>query len=115
VQLWLDRYILPICAAIVSGIVILNPLKQQRLFFVVAISSFAAPYISLKRPPKAKAYLPAAIEYPLPECRQSCGSSAQIFDTATTAETEKPQFHRLGNKSLLRGVRLGYTCTVDSG
>ena len=42
--LWLERYILPICAAIVFGVCILNPFKfdwQQRLALFVAISAFA--------------------------------------------------------------------------
>jgi hypothetical protein len=44
VHLWFERYILPICAAIVFGVVILNPLKldwPQRLSLLVAISAFA--------------------------------------------------------------------------
>jgi hypothetical protein len=44
VPLWVERYLIPICAAIVFGIVILNPLKfdwQQRLSLVIAISAFA--------------------------------------------------------------------------
>ena len=43
-QLWLERYILPICATIVFGIIILNPFKfdwPQRLSLLVAISAFA--------------------------------------------------------------------------
>src|SRR5271168_3170282 len=44
VPLWLERFILPICAAVVFGVVILNPLKldwQQRLALFIAISAFA--------------------------------------------------------------------------
>jgi len=44
VYLWLERYILPICAAIAFGAVILNPFKldwQQRLSLLAAISAFA--------------------------------------------------------------------------
>jgi hypothetical protein len=44
VYLWLERYILPICAAVVVGLTILNPLKldwQQRLSLLIAISAIA--------------------------------------------------------------------------
>jgi len=44
VQLWLERYILPICAAIVFGITILNPLRldwQQRASLIITISALA--------------------------------------------------------------------------
>jgi hypothetical protein len=44
VPLWLERFIIPICAAIVVGAVILNPLKfdwQQRLSLFFAIAAFA--------------------------------------------------------------------------
>lgn len=44
VPLWVERYLIPICAAIVFGIVILNPLKfdwQQRAALLVAVSAFA--------------------------------------------------------------------------
>ncbi len=43
-QLWLERYILPICAAIVFGITILNPLKldwQQRASLIITVSALA--------------------------------------------------------------------------
>lgn len=42
--LWVERYLLPICAAIVFGLVILNPFKfdwPQRIALLVAISAFA--------------------------------------------------------------------------
>ena len=42
--LWLERYVLPICAAIVFGLFILNPFKldwQQRLSLIIAVSAFA--------------------------------------------------------------------------
>ena len=42
--LWIERYLIPICAVIVFGLVILNPLKfdwQQRLSLLIAISVFA--------------------------------------------------------------------------
>ena len=42
--LWVERYIIPILAAVVVGLVILNPLKldwQQRISLLVALSSFA--------------------------------------------------------------------------
>jgi hypothetical protein len=44
VYLWLERYVLPICATIVFGVVILNPFKldwTQRLSLLIAISAFA--------------------------------------------------------------------------
>ena len=42
--LWLERYILPVCAAVVFGLTILNPLKldwQQRVSLAIAISAIA--------------------------------------------------------------------------
>jgi hypothetical protein len=44
VLLWLERYILPICATIVFGVIILNPFKfdwQQRLALFISVSAFA--------------------------------------------------------------------------
>ena len=44
VPLWLERYVLPICATIVFGLCILNPLKfdwRQRIALIIAISAFA--------------------------------------------------------------------------
>jgi hypothetical protein len=44
VHLWLERYILPICATVVFGLTILNPLKldwQQRISLAIAISALA--------------------------------------------------------------------------
>jgi hypothetical protein len=44
VPLWIERYLIPICATIVFGLVILNPLKldwQQRVALLIAISAFA--------------------------------------------------------------------------
>jgi hypothetical protein len=44
VYLWLERYILPVCAAVVFGLTILNPLKldwQQRVSLAIAISAIA--------------------------------------------------------------------------
>jgi hypothetical protein len=44
VFLWIERYILPICAAVVVGAVILNPFKldwQQRIAGEICISAFA--------------------------------------------------------------------------
>lgn|GEM_PF-4676451 len=43
-HLWLERYILPICATVVFGLTILNPLKldwQQRIALAIAISATA--------------------------------------------------------------------------
>ncbi|MFZ0773830.1 MAG: hypothetical protein WCA49_14855 [Candidatus Sulfotelmatobacter sp.] len=42
--LWLERYIFPICVAIVFGLTILNPLRldwRQRISLAVAVSAFA--------------------------------------------------------------------------
>jgi hypothetical protein len=44
VHLWLERYVLPICATVVFGLTILNPLKldwQQRISLAIAISAIA--------------------------------------------------------------------------
>lgn len=44
VPLWVERYIIPILAAVVVGLVILNPLKldwPQRISLLVALSAFA--------------------------------------------------------------------------
>lgn len=43
-HLWLERYVLPICATVVFGLTILNPLKldwQQRISLAIAISAIA--------------------------------------------------------------------------
>jgi hypothetical protein len=39
--------------------------------------------------------------------------SLQSSIQMTTAEIENPQIPRLGNKSVVGGVRVGYTCAVD--
>jgi hypothetical protein len=44
VHLWLERYVLPICATVVFGLTILNPLKldwQQRISMAIAITAIA--------------------------------------------------------------------------
>jgi hypothetical protein len=44
VHLWLERYIFPICVAIVFGLTILNPLRldwRQRISLAIAVSAFA--------------------------------------------------------------------------
>ena len=52
-------------------------------------------------------------KYPLLNASIQANLSLQSSIQMTTAEIENPQIHRLGNKSLLGGVRLGYTCAVD--
>jgi hypothetical protein len=58
VYLWLEKYVLTICAAIAFGFVFLNPLKldwQQRLSLFVAISAFAYFLAHTIHRPKASA------------------------------------------------------------
>jgi hypothetical protein len=58
VPLWLERYILPICATIVFGALILNPFKidwQQRVSLFVAVSAFAYFLAHTIHKPKATA------------------------------------------------------------
>jgi hypothetical protein len=44
VRLWLERYLLPICASVVISVIVLNPLKldwRQRISLVIATSALA--------------------------------------------------------------------------
>lgn len=63
VPLWIERYLIPICAAIVFGLVVLNPLKfdwQQRIALLVAISAFAYFLAHTVHKPKASTVAQAA-------------------------------------------------------
>ena len=66
--LWVERYIIPILAAVVLGSVILNPLKldwQQRISLLIALSAFAYFFAHTVHKPRAS----SATAVPAPDFR----------------------------------------------
>jgi hypothetical protein len=93
VPLWFERYILPICVAIVFGLTILNPLKldwRQRVSLAIGVSAFA--YFvahTIHKPPSKNTQPEQRIEFLERQVESLQSQQQQLAADAKSKESEK--------------------------
>jgi hypothetical protein len=99
VHLWLERYILPICATVVFGLTILNPLKldwQQRLSLAIAISAVA--YLvghTLRKPASAPTQSDQRITFLEQQFQNLQSQQQQLASQEASKEKERARRHEV--------------------